>query len=368
MLINIQFLRFVAALAVVFYHASAHVQASGAALGPVFTVGKAMGFAGVDVFFVISGFIMVYTTRDEIGGRAASDFLRRRVARIYSGYWPFFLIALAMIYLLQPQRLDSVALLASFTLWPTGQPVLPVSWTLTYEMIFYLGFTLLVLVPVALRYRMLTAGLVLILIWSAWSFFVRGDYEPGTLEQLPVAQAWLASPFLAEFLAGAVAARWLERNPTGRAWTWLFLGIALLLAGGWINLAVFEGGLEQGYDLFYRVLAFGPGSLLLLVGVVRLEAAGVKAPLPLSLALGASSYALYLSHTLVFWGFAEGGLHGALQAHADWVVWMTYLALSALIVVASWAFYRVVERPLHALLRRRLHAVHPKPLSNASAR
>ena len=368
MLINIQFLRFLAALAVVFYHASAHVLASGASLGPVFTLGKALGFAGVDVFFVISGFIMVYTTRDQVGGASASDFLRRRVARIYSGYWPFFLITLAMIGLLRPERFGSVDLLASFTLWPTGAPVLPVSWTLTYEMIFYLGFTLLVLFQPALRHRLLATGLVLILAWSAWSFWVRGDYQPGALEQIPLAQAWLASPFLAEFLGGAVAARWLDKHPTGRAWTWLLSGIGLLLFGGWLNTIVFEGGLEQGYQLFYRVLAFGPGSLLVLIGAVRLEAAGRQAPLRISLALGASSYALYLSHTLVFWGLAEVGLQGALQARSDLVVQLVYLGTSAVIVVASWAFYRVVERPLHALLRRLLHAAQAKPFSSASAR
>lgn len=368
MLINVQFLRFFAALVVVFYHASAHVQASGAALGPLFSLGQAVGFAGVDMFFVISGFIMVYTTRDEMGGARAIDFLRRRVARIYSGYWPFFLITLVMIGLLKPERFETLNLLASAFLWPKGQPVLPVSWTLTYEMIFYLGFTVLLLLTPARRAQALASGLVLILAWSAWSFWVRGDFQPGNLEQLPLAQAWLASPFLAEFLAGAVAARWLERHPTGRTWAWLLPGIVLLLAGGWINRVLFDGGLEQGYQLLYRVLAFGPGSLLVLIGVVRLEATGVRAPVRISLALGASSYALYLSHTLVFWGFAEGGLHGALQSQPDLVVHCVYLGLSAAIVLFSWAFYRVVERPLHAVVRRLLHAAQPKPLSNASAR
>jgi peptidoglycan/LPS O-acetylase OafA/YrhL len=355
MLINIQFLRFLAALAVVFYHAAAHVKAIGADPGPIFALGRALGFAGVDVFFVISGFIMVHTTGGQQGAGEAGDFLRRRVARIYSGYWPFFLIAVAMIALLQPERLPNVDLLASFTLWPAANLALPVSWTLTYEMIFYLGFTLLLFLPETRRHQVILAGLVVILAWSAWSFWIRGDYRPGRLEQLSLAQAWLTSPFLAEFLAGAVAARWLKQHPDGRAWTWLLAGLALILLGGWLNVVHFEGGLEQGYQQLYRVLAYGPGALLILVGAVRLERHGVIAPRRLSLALGGSSYALYLSHTLFFWGLADLGVHAVLIGRPDLLVQFVYLGLSAVIVVLSWVHYRVVERSFHGLLRRLLH-------------
>ena len=82
MLINIQFLRFAAALAVVVYHAGKHVAATGADPGWLFRAGEAVGFAGVDVFFVISGFIMFHTTRESAGAAAAAEFLKRRVARI----------------------------------------------------------------------------------------------------------------------------------------------------------------------------------------------------------------------------------------------------------------------------------------------
>ena len=87
MLINIQFLRLAAAMLVVFYHTSAHVRSTGAEQGLFFAVNDAVGFAGVDIFFVISGFIMAHTSFGDSGGVAGWAFLRRRIARIYSGYW-----------------------------------------------------------------------------------------------------------------------------------------------------------------------------------------------------------------------------------------------------------------------------------------
>jgi peptidoglycan/LPS O-acetylase OafA/YrhL len=98
MLINVQFLRFAAAMLVVVYHVSAHIRDAGIDPGPFFQLSEAVGFAGVDIFFVISGFIMAYTTHAAAGAVDAWAFARRRMARIYSGYWPFFLLALHVFY------------------------------------------------------------------------------------------------------------------------------------------------------------------------------------------------------------------------------------------------------------------------------
>jgi peptidoglycan/LPS O-acetylase OafA/YrhL len=102
MLINVQFLRFAAAMLVVFYHTSSRVRDAGVDQGALFSVSQALGFAGVDVFFVISGFIMAHTTGSASGLRAGWSFARRRVARIYSGYWPFFVFAWALFAWVNP--------------------------------------------------------------------------------------------------------------------------------------------------------------------------------------------------------------------------------------------------------------------------
>ncbi len=96
MLTNIQFLRFVAALLVVFYHTSNHVRMTGVDQGVFFEIAEAVGFAGVDIFFVISGFIMFHTTKKTTGALSMVEFLKRRMARIFSGYWPFFFLAMGI--------------------------------------------------------------------------------------------------------------------------------------------------------------------------------------------------------------------------------------------------------------------------------
>ena len=86
MLYNIQFLRFVAAMLVVLYHSATRLPANDSVFQFIFSTGESLGFAGVDIFFVISGFIMAYTSSHQSGLSESFDFARRRLARIFSGY------------------------------------------------------------------------------------------------------------------------------------------------------------------------------------------------------------------------------------------------------------------------------------------
>lgn len=354
MLINIQFLRFVAATLVVVYHASAHVRVAGGDLSGLFGLGEALGFAGVDVFFVISGFIMYHTTREREGAAQSVDFLQRRAARIYSGYWPFFVLATLTWWWIRPERLQQVDIIASATLWPGRNLMLPVSWTLTYEMIFYLLFGLLMLFRPTLRLRLFVATFIGIVAWSAWSHWGRHAYDPGQLEYISLAEAYLVSPYLAEFIAGVLAAAWLQRHPEGVAWPWMLTGSALFLAGGWINVSAFDNAIEQGYTMVWRVLVFGPAAVMMLLGLVRLERAGWVAPKRLSLGMGGASYALYLCHTPILWISAHLGMQGALQAQGATAVNLGYWALVLAILAYSLYHYRFVERPLHRWFKRLL--------------
>ena len=117
--------------------------------GLLFQAAQAAGFAGVDVFFVISGFIMYHTTVKANGPGASLDFLKRRAARIYSGYWPFFILAAIVFAWARPAHFEASNLLTSFLLWPAPlhEVLLDVSWTLSYEMYFYGLFTAMILLP-----------------------------------------------------------------------------------------------------------------------------------------------------------------------------------------------------------------------------
>jgi peptidoglycan/LPS O-acetylase OafA/YrhL len=132
LLVNIQCLRLVAAALVLLYHTEAWIRLDSGFAAPLFAFGQAAGFAGVDVFFVISGFIMAHTTLAAQGGVAAGEFARRRAARIYSGYWPFFALTLVVFAWARPEHFAESDLWKSFWLWPQplNRNLLELSWTL----------------------------------------------------------------------------------------------------------------------------------------------------------------------------------------------------------------------------------------------
>lgn len=362
MLLNIQFLRFAAALAVVLYHAGDHVRATGADPGWIFLAGQAAGFAGVDVFFVISGFIMFHTTREAEGAAPSLDFLKRRLARIYSGYWPFCLLAATVFAWARPGHFEESDLVTSFLLWPMplNQVLLDVSWTLSFEMYFYLLFALLVLLGVRTRTRLLGTLVALVLALNLLRHFVWHDFSPERLYAQSFSSHFLGSPFLLEFLAGSLLATLADRR-LGRAAGWLLsIGIAGFAAAGFINVTVYDGGIEQGYHVVPRVLLFGLPSALILLGLVGLERQGHVAPKRLSLNAGGASYAIYLSHTIVLVATMKLGLNSALVGFPDLAVQGIFLAYCAAIVGGSTIYYRRVERPLHRGFKRALRVSRPR--------
>ena len=154
---SVQALRGIAALAVMLCHLVA-IEAGHAGRDAPLTDFFDNGAYGVDLFFVISGFIMVWVAGSVPRGLvSAGDFLYARVTRIYPLWWLFAGAMVVFLLLfrglpwdadrLDPKELDGVThLIKSFLLWPQPEhPVLGVGWTLVHEMYFYIGFTLLIL-------------------------------------------------------------------------------------------------------------------------------------------------------------------------------------------------------------------------------
>jgi exopolysaccharide production protein ExoZ len=352
MLINIQFLRFIAAMLVVFYHISSRIKETGIEQGVFFDITESVGFAGVDIFFVISGFIMAYTTTDASGFESGVDFAKRRFARIYSGYWPFYLLAIALFAWMGGTYLADSALWRSLILWPTRSPLISVSWTLFYEMFFYLLFTLLIIFQTSHRKLLLITMTMGIVAWSLYSQFVRHAFDPDNLYYLSLPEVYMFSPYLVEFLGGSLLAGWLKNKQTGRSWSWLLAGIFLFLMGGWINNVWFDGRIEQGYYIFWRVLIFGLASLFIVLGLVRLEFRNITTTLRFSLAAGGASYAIYLSHVLWLYAFHHIGLNSFISQFSSWVVQLAFLFCAAFILFSSMTHYQFIERPLHRLFKK----------------
>ena len=313
-LLSIQYLRGLAALTVVLHH--------------VGWVAFPQGAAGVDVFFVISGFIMVH-----VAGRARSPaaFLWARALRVLPLYW--LLTALAAAW--RPGD-GTGRVLASLLLWPTlradGEwaPILVQGWTLTYEAFFYAAFALALLVPAHRRLLALTGGLGMCVLVANPPLFVTPGFSPVMLVEF-LGGAWLAQAWRAQRVL-----------PPRVAWGALVSGVALI--------AMQPGGTV----LPWRVMAWGGPSVLVLAGALGIEAASRLPRLPALRLLGDASYALYLTHVMVMWA--------AKPLLAQFPLPVALPALVAACIGVGIAVHLWVEVPMMALLRgwaRRVRPVTP---------
>lgn len=355
MLLNIQFLRFIAAMMVVLYHTSSYVPDNPSMAHGLFRLGEAIGFAGVDVFFVISGFIMAYTTFDQSGGHNGADFAKRRLARIYSGHWPFFALTVLVFSWARPAHFSESNLLASFFLWPQplNRTLLEITWTLSFELYFYLLFALMVwLVPCRRRMAACAWIAAFLLLLNVFRHFVQNSFGPQNLYLMPFAEYFLSSPFVLEFFAGALLAYWLQGRPQGPSFIWLISGCVLFLVTGGVNIEAYSGGIEQGFHVVPRVLLFGTASLMIVLGLVRLENRSIVTPERFSLATGGASYAIYLGHILILVSAQKLGLTAYLAGLPFALATTGFLLLMLLILAYSVWHYEKLERPLHRAAKR----------------
>lgn len=335
----LQVLRGIASLLVVLMHAGFTFKfvSGNTFLGDVF----AFGGAGVDIFFVLSGFIITYScfhlTSD---ARNLPGYLRRRFVRIYPPYWVLFFVFLALHWVFWSHyanhdifRLDKM--LGSLLLLPGHEMVNGVSWTLTCELFFYVLFAGFFLVKRKIIFAAVLAlyGLLLVLI---------GETDRGPWMTI------LLFPMNIEFLLGiAVAFLWKKLN-VRLAKILLVAGIAGFIAGGWLavrDIMIFHGSLN-------RVVIFGLPSSLIIISLIRLEReGGLVRPSRLLLALGDASYSLYLIHLpLLAAGMrilVSAGVTDATLLHV-----LTILLIIA-ICVAGLLFYRWIERPLIGWLNKK---------------
>jgi peptidoglycan/LPS O-acetylase OafA/YrhL len=344
---GIQVLRFVAALLVVVCHSTLGVSERMAYLG---TGVWEKGGIGVSIFFVISGFVIVMSSRS-LQGRTDGwrEFARRRLIRIVPLYWAATTLKLTAV-LLRPQVTLHSALswphvIFSYLFLPSRNPlgvVTPlhaVGWTLNYEMLFYAAYT----TALALKAPPLKFIIALFGCLIAWGLF-----DP------MFSRAWSAlvytSPMVLEFLLGMLIAAMVER------------GIRLPPVVGLASLAV-GGALIAHFDVLTGWPAFfchGIPSALIVLGVVHLEPwlAGHWLRVPIS--LGEASYALYLFHPFVVAGCAIALSRLEVGSSVVAVAVMTSLAVAASVVIHV-GFELPVTNALKRATRLRPSVLVPQP-------
>jgi peptidoglycan/LPS O-acetylase OafA/YrhL len=347
--VGIQGLRALAALSIVFSHVSHDGIAAGLdPRGVLSRLSSAFPWdSGVDLFFVISGFIIASASGSLFGtGRAGiARFLRRRCERIVPLYWSttalFLLTALTAPRALHGAFGGAAWIAASFAFipWPRPdgemQPALGLGWTLNYEMFFYLLFA----VSLALPRRRALAGLLacLLLIAAAGARFHPANPQ----------LAFWSSPLILEFGAG-LALAWLRgRLRLPPALQLLAVAAALL----WLHA-------HAGVPESTRVTAWGPAAVLL----VAAAALGAAPQAPgragqMIILLGEASYALYLTHPFIMrlLSISFHKFHG----HSETLGLMYVASGLALAQLGALAVHQHLDAPLQARFRRhRAEAPH----------
>jgi peptidoglycan/LPS O-acetylase OafA/YrhL len=338
-LLTVQALRGVAALSVAIYHAALLAKLIDVRrTAPDFTVLA----AGVDIFFVISGFIMVYASERLYGQPGAPKiFFLRRLARIVPLYWAVTGALLFAILWRSPSLTEWNAsvewLIASFLFIPLPRPggstwpLVSVGWTLNYEMFFYVIFAF-ALTAASRRAVVLCVSAVLIVLTVAGFLFA----------PLPPMLTFYTEATILEFVLGmAIALAYREGIRFG---TGAYLMLAAGIAGFVANVFVATG--------FPRLIEWGLPSALVVGGLVLMR----RPPLPNSAwrvlgFFGDASYAIYLAHLLVYvWMVAR------LKRFIDPDVFpfVFAAALLAMGVLAGIVVHLVFERPVTRALQARL--------------
>ena len=342
-LAGVQALRAIAAWGVVICHLGGFEQKYLA--GPQITpVAFQYGMAGVDIYFVLSGFIITTMCLGRFQRRGeAGRFLKRRFLRIYPIYWLWCAAVLA-VFSVDPHLVNSSHgrpdVLRSILLLPQRNlPLLLVSWTLVYEVFFYLLFA------AALRWMREEHLPWALGVWGAVVATAAWMLKPTE------AEPWLnlvASPLLLEFIMGGAVALCLPRIGCGASIAALGLGIAAFVLGSAVLLAL-HVPFPLGWE---RVLIYGTGAALLIAGLTGLEREG-RCHLPRWMAhLGDSSYSLYLSHVPVM-AVAGVALHRLLHMPSPGVHVAVLAAAFGAVLIGGLLSFRLLERPLLTLLRDR---------------
>jgi exopolysaccharide production protein ExoZ len=330
MFINIQALRAFAAGVVLLLHAVL-------LLDPPSLMGAhwliyPVGISGVDIFFVISGFVIgtiVLSSNLTAPStwRLAADFLKRRAIRIFPMYWVvFFTVILQNGDFQQPANLTRQAFLIAYS------PLLIVTWSLVFEVSFYIIVSIILL----FGRRHLNAAI------CAWAFALVAALW--FIDAAP--QSIFISPLNFEFLFGVVAALVARRTSN-------FSILALLVAGLFFaaGMLAFNYRIETGTQIgayahlsqyqFERTVTFGVGSMFAVYAAVSLEKRfKFRAP-TMCMFLGNASYVLYLVHfpiILIMMPYLMGTQKNASDG--------SFVIILAMILFISIILRRFLEEPM----------------------
>jgi exopolysaccharide production protein ExoZ len=312
MIWSLQILRFIAALMVVYLHVATAALTDTGSSGTVPHDLAIVGAAGVDIFFILSGVVIAKTAP----GMTSAQFLWRRIRRIM----PIYLVA-SVPFIIAKTDFGWRDALSTLLLWPATdvmtKPLLPIAWTLSFEMLFYFSAAL-------------------ILHDRRWLYALGCLYGMAfALRPLGPVFQFLGNPLAIEFLFGVALA---YAPPLPRVGAWLVpLGFAALVVSGFLHFAPNGGALDHltGQENLDRVFVYGLPSALIVYGFMQ-----IRARESVWTYLGDMSYSLYLFHLFSIELVRSFWLIVPIQSDL-----ISIIAMAASVLVA-WRIHALIEIPI----------------------
>ena len=318
MIENLQALRAFAAINVVFFH----IIGTGTAYGfspNIFDFLRGWGASGVDIFFIISGFVMMHTQFKK--KRNIYEFMRTRIIRIVPIYWFITFVVIISYYVLPGSAFNSENPSFSFAieslLFLSGlvsqqSPIIFVGWTVEWEMFFYLVFAISIILP-NLRSGLFFISVVLVLV-----AFINENL------------------ILLEFLIGILIALFYYKKKINKNFASLILLIGFTI--------LFADNFNKYYFTNERIIHWGLPSALIVLGAIyspQLRSKTIRL-------LGDASYSIYLIQILTLPVFYKLAKNFNLYFNHD------FLAIFCLIfsILAGLATYIFIERPMILYLKK----------------
>lgn len=348
---GIQGLRAFAAYGVVLYHALEGLNTANPEVFPRFVLGQ----AGVDLFFIISGFVMVYITQGE--KETALGFFSKRIARVVPLYWAATLLTIAAALVIPwgypGINLSPESIASSFFFIPhpnavgTPVPVLVVGWTLNFEMMFYLLFAIAMLVST--RWRV---PLVIAMVAGGVLLARQFDGAAAEFYGLLIALEFAVGCLLAAVINTPAVRSFAQKIPM---WPLALVAAAILF---FIvpDITNFEP---------LRVLYYGPPCAVLVFAAVAQDLHRKPIPHTWLNQLGDSSYSAYLLH-----GFVITALVGVIgQTIGFGLVGGAIVIAGAFIgtIIVSAVSYAWFERPSNRMLRQAFRQKSSRSKQTAAA-
>lgn len=347
MIKNVQYLRFLAAALVVMAHSNLQIYGINGSL-------TNLGGFGVDIFFIISGFIMPYIIfgglykEGTVATMGAGGFLWRRVTRI----WPMYFLTIACVvtlslavgagviknatadlaYIFNPSKADPLWLLETltFTHW-TRPPVLGIGWTLQVEFLFYASIAAVLL----FRVRTLAGLEAGILSFFFFALVLSSRSDAANSFANPMIFEFMLGFFLYRLVSGGVI---LEKR--------LAMVIAILAIPALIAIEL-SGSVKLAGTL-YRPVAWGVPAFFLVWAALSLENQTRNSRV-LSL-LGDASYSLYLTHGFVSPVFVFAWITFGLNESVAWWIYLPiYFCVCQVVGLLAHIY---VEKPINSSIRK----------------